>query len=82
MIYLSKRKEHIIILNKLKIDNINIYRMTHIVITTPMIIKTHTHTNRATVTGRLSDEDMAEFLISEKKTVKYISLFFLLMKAS
>lgn len=56
--------------------------MTHIVITTPMIIKTHTHTNRATVTGRLSDEDMAEFLISEKKTVKNISLFFLLMKAS
>lgn len=38
--------------------NINVYRMTHIVITTPMIIKTHEHTNIPTVTGRLFDDDM------------------------
>lgn len=50
--------------------------MTHIVITTPMNIKTHAHTNIATVTGRISDEDMAYFSISGKKTVKNISIFF------
>lgn len=51
--------------------------MTHIVITTPMIIKTHAHTNISTVTGRLSAEDMAYFSISGKKTVKNISIFFI-----
>lgn len=45
--------------NKLKEANINVYRKPHIVITTPMIIKTHVHTNIPTVTGRLFDDDMA-----------------------
>lgn len=49
--------------------------MTHIVITTPTIIKTHAHTNIATVTGRLSNEDMAYFSISGKKTVKNTFMF-------
>lgn len=38
--------------------------MTYIVITTPMIIKTHAHTNKATVTGRLSDEDACGIVLN------------------
>lgn len=46
-----------IILNCLKMININVYRKTNIVITTPMIIKMHADIKIPTVTGRLLDED-------------------------
>lgn len=46
-----------IILNCLKMVNINVYRKTNIVITTPMIIKMHADIKISTVTGRLLDED-------------------------
>lgn len=45
-----------IILNCLMV-NINVYRKTNIVITTPMIIKMQADTKIPTVTGRLLDED-------------------------
>lgn len=37
--------------------NINVYRKTNIVITTPMFIKMHADTKIPTVTGSLLDED-------------------------
>lgn len=46
-----------IILNCQKMVNINVYRKTNIVITTPMIIKMHADIKIPTVTGRLLDED-------------------------
>lgn len=49
--------------------------MTHIVITTPRIMKTQAHTNKATVTGRVFDEDDAQFAMSGKKTVRKIKYF-------
>lgn len=43
--------------NCLKMVNINVYRKTNIVITTPMIIKMHADIKIPTVTGRILDED-------------------------
>lgn len=46
-----------IISNCVKVVNINVYRKTNIVITTPMIITMHADIKIPTVTGRLLDED-------------------------
>lgn len=56
---MKEKKTHrcFIILNCLKMVNINVYRKTNIVITTPMIIKMHADIKIPTITGRLLDED-------------------------
>lgn len=54
----EKRTFHCFIIpNCLKMVNINVYRKTNIVITTPMIIKMHADIKIPTVTGRILDED-------------------------
>lgn len=61
-----------IISNCLKMVNINVYRKTNIVITTPMITKMHVDITIPTVIGRLLDEDteLICFTLSRKKGYK------------
>lgn len=44
--------------------NINAYRITKMVITTPMIIKTHAHTNPPKVIAKLSGENLVYLTVS------------------
>lgn len=57
-----------IISNYLEMVNINVYRKTNIVITTPMIIKMHADIKLPIVIGRLLDEgtELICFTLSRK----------------
>lgn len=58
------------ILNYLKVARINLYRMTNIAITTPMIINTHAPTIPLTHIGRLLDDEDSNailYKVSRKK---------------
>lgn len=69
--------------NYLKVAKINLYRMTNIAITTPMIINTHVPKIPPTSIGRLFDDEDGNvilFKLSRKKMLRTVLIFCLKKK--